>query len=101
VLAVESGLAKMSQRASADILLDALYGDFVLLAFLGIPVKLTAAYIDSLAELVLHDATSDRKTELSPKSGGELIGSVLKDALVADFAMRLSRAGDVHWLLSL
>jgi hypothetical protein len=70
VLAVESGLAKMSQRASADILLDALYGDLVLLALFGIPVKLTVAYIDSLAELVLHDATSDRKTELSPKSGG-------------------------------
>ena len=60
----------MSQRASADILLDALYGDFVLLAFFGIPVKLTAAYIDSLAELVLHDATSDRKDRAQSEERG-------------------------------
>ena len=35
------------------------------------------------------------------RAGGELIGSVLKDALVPDLATPLLRAGDVYWLLSL
>jgi AcrR family transcriptional regulator len=70
-LIVEKAVAskELSQRTSPDVLLDALYGGLYYWLFFD-PAKLTTTYIDSLFELVLHDAPSHKKDELSPKSRG-------------------------------
>jgi AcrR family transcriptional regulator len=69
---VETAVAakELPQHISPDVLLDALYGGLYYWLFFD-PAKLTTTYIDSLFELVLHNASSRRKDELSSKSHGQ------------------------------
>ena len=50
-------LKELPQHTSPDLLLDALYGGLYYWLLFD-PARLTATYIDSLFELVLHDASS-------------------------------------------
>jgi hypothetical protein len=56
---IEKAIAakELPQHTSPDLLLDALYGGLYYWLLFD-PCKLTTSYIDSLFELVLHDASS-------------------------------------------
>jgi AcrR family transcriptional regulator len=64
---VEKAVAakELPQRTSPDLLLDALYGGLYYWLLFD-PAKLTTTYINSLFELVLHDASSLRKSRAQP-----------------------------------
>jgi hypothetical protein len=72
-LVIEKAIAarELPKHTSPDLLLDALYGGLYYWLLFD-PARLTTTYIDTLFELVLHDASSYRKDKLSPESRGRV-----------------------------
>jgi hypothetical protein len=101
VLAVESGLANMSQRASADILLDVLYGALYYWLFWGsLSSSPRPTSTHSPSWCFTTHPRQERPSSVR-RAGDELIWFSPQRRACPRFGDATFTPGDVHWLLSL